>query len=271
MYVGSSASFVHFTDIILQLKQVDAIPVLLFVVAAATVLMTAFYIFRVVFMTFHGEFRGGADEERRQAESVLGEKRVPEDTGQTSVHLHESPASMVMPMLVLAVLSIVIGFIANSPSNFLSLPKHWMSKLLDASLVPSGLHPVSPDIDVTIAIVGLVLAFAGIGIAWFLYGRESLGLNKIGIPVLHRLLTKKYYFDALYEDALTGNVFYAKLCKVLDWFDRNIVDEVVEKTGWLNRNVGRTIVLLQTGQLQAYGMVMVIGVGAIVFVYYLWG
>ena len=75
----------------------------------------------------------------------------------------------------------------------------------------------------------------------------------------------------MYEDALTGNVFYKKVCKVLDWFDRNIVDEFVEKTGWFHRNVGRSIVLLQTGQLQAYGMVMLIGVGAIVFVYYLWG
>lgn len=243
----------------------------LFVVAAVTVLMTAFYIFRVVFMTFHGEFRGGADEERRQAESGLDEKRVAENKAQTGVHLHESPASMVMPMLVLAVLSIVIGFVANSPIDFLSLPKHWMSKFLEASLVPSGLHPVSPDIDVAIAIMGLFLAVSGIGIAWFLYGRQTLGSNKIGIPVLHRLLTKKYYFDVLYEDALTGNVFYKKLCKALDWFDRNIVDEFVEKTGWFHRNVGRSIVLLQTGQLQAYGMVMVIGVGAIVFVYYLWG
>ena len=91
----------------------------LFVVAAVTVLMTAFYVFRVVFMTFHGEFRGGADEERRQAESGLDEKRVAENTAQTGVNLHESPASMVMPMLVLAVLSIVIGFVANSPIDFL--------------------------------------------------------------------------------------------------------------------------------------------------------
>jgi NADH-quinone oxidoreductase subunit L len=243
----------------------------LFVVAALTVFMTAFYIFRVVFMTFHGNFRGGVDEEIRQTESLGGDQRVPAAKAQSGVHPHESPVSMVMPMLLLATLSIGIGFVTNAPSAVLSLPKHWMANLLGASLVPSGIHPVSPEIDVVIAIIGLGLALAGIGIAWFLYGRESQAAGRIGLPVVHRLLTKKYYLDTLYEDALTANVFYAKLCAMVDWFDRNVLDEFVEKTGWLTKNIGRAIVLLQTGQLQAYGMAMVIGVGAIVFVYYIWG
>ena len=73
-----------------------------FWMALVTAFMTAFYIFRALFITFHGEFRGGADAET-----------PPQAGGAHGVHLAESPMVMVAPMAVLAVLAVVSGFLSN--------------------------------------------------------------------------------------------------------------------------------------------------------------
>ena len=88
---------------------------------------------------------------------------------------------------------------------------------------------------------------------------------------MHRVLSRRYYMDELYEGELTDRVFYRSLCRFLDWFDRSLVDEVAEKMGWFGRNVGRALALLQTGQLQLYGTAITVGMGVIVIAYYLWG
>ncbi len=77
--------------------------------------------------------------------------------------------------------------------------------------------------------------------------------------MLHTLLANKYHVDALYEGAVVRNAFYRLLAGTVDWLDRNIVDGVVDTLGWIFRNLGSMIGRLQTGQVQSYGGVIVLG------------
>ena len=246
--------------------------VTVFLMGAATAFMTAFYIFRVLFMTFHGDFRGGVEAENQAAGSTVGAAHAADDaSGHGGVHLAESPSSMVLPMLVLAVLSVVVGVMVNPPVDLLSIPKHWLSYLLDGSLAPLGLHFATPKITMWIAVLSVALAAAGIGLAWLLHGSRRKIAWKVELPSVHRVLSRRYYMDELYEGQLTDRVFLRSLCRFLDWFDRSLVDEVAEKMGWFGRNVGRAMALIQTGQLQAYGTAITVGLGVIVIAYYIWG
>ena len=251
----------------------DAVSLLVFALAIVTVFLTAFYIFRVLFMTFHGDFRGGVEvEERAVAGGSVGAAQAhntgdPGDAGHGRVHLAESPWVMVLPMLVLGVMSVVAGALVNPPVELFSIPKHWISEFLVPPL--GAFH--SPEVNEGLAVISVAVALAGIFLAWLLYGARRVAVERVTVKPVHEVLTRKYYMDDLYERALMGRLFYRTGCALLDWFDRNIVDEVVEKVGWFGRNIGRAIAQLQTGQLQAYGTAIMVGIGIIVIAYFIWG
>ena len=81
---------------------------------------------------------------------------------------------------------------------------------------------------------------------------------------------RKYYFDDLYEDWITRLGFYKGVAGGTDWVDRNIIDRTGDGIGFLGRNLGRVIATLETGQVQAYGAGMSIGVLFILVVFLLW-
>ena len=244
---------------------------LVFTLAIVAVFMTAFYIFRVLFMTFHGEFRGGVEAEQRESESTVGAARAHDaddgsGTGHLEVHLGvylaESPWVMVAPMLLLAVMAVVIGFIANPPFDLGPIPQHWMAHFLGEEGSATNLG---------IAVLSLGVALAGIGVAWLLYGARKVAPERVTIPRLHRLISRKYYIDDLYERLFLTRFFYRAGCGLLDWADRAIVDGIVDLVGWFNRNIGRALAQLQTGQLQGYGVAITTGVAVLAAAYLLWG
>ena len=258
---------------------------LVFTLAIVAVFMTSFYIFRVLFMTFHGKFRGGVEAEQQagddsrgaQGGDLEGGPRVQESTvgaarahdandktgaGHSGVHLAESPWVMVAPMLLLAVMAVVIGFIASPPFDLGPIPKHWMAHFLGGE---------SPTTNLGIAVLSLGVALGGIGAAWLLYGARKVAPERVTIPRLHRLISRKYYIDDLYERLFLTRVFYRAGCGVLDWADRAIVDGIADLVGWFNRNIGRALAQLQTGQLQGYGVAITTGVAILAAAYLLWG
>ena len=77
---------------------------------------------------------------------------------------------------------------------------------------------------------------------------------------MHRLLTEKYYLDALYEGVLVRRLFYRAFAGTIDWVDRTLVDGMVDLVGWIFRNFGPLILSrIQTGQVQTYGAVVALG------------
>ena len=115
------------------------------------------------------------------------------------------------------------------------------------------------------ALASTGIALAGLGLAWLVYrswtkqGVDKKEPLRMAGPV-HRLLSEKYYMDALYEGAVVRRFFYRGFAGTLDWLDRNLVDGVVDLFGWLFRNFGPLVLSrIQTGQVQTYGAVVVLG------------
>ena len=231
--------------------QAGAVPQVVFWLAVMAVFMTAFYMFRALFMVFEGEYKGGADADPE------AESHGPSD------HPHESPNSMVGPMGVLAVLAVVAGVLVSPIIGLGPIPKHW--------LVHDFLHSEAGDFNIAIAAGSTVLALAGVLLAYLMYLGRQISAEKVGsvFRPLYVLFSRKYYFDELYEEVITVRLFYRGAALALDWADRSIVDGAVRLVDQFGRNVGRGIAQTQTGQVQGYGMAISVGVLAILGAYLL--
>jgi NADH-quinone oxidoreductase subunit L len=235
---------------------------LVFGLLLAAVLLTAFYTLRMIYLTFHGQFRGGGAREIADLEQA-GVPVPP--TISHHVHLAESPWLMLVPMLLLAIAAATAGYLANplGVEKLVVVPSHWITHYLETAFPAS--HLESPPFSLLIAAVSTGLALLGILLASALYlRRRTNAAGSLAEPLaragaLHTLLSQKYYADALYEDVAVRRWFYRGLVLALDWLDRNLVDELADKIAALCRNGGRVTAQLQTGQVQAYGLVVVLG------------
>ena len=229
----------------------ELVSMTVFVLAIIAVFMTAFYMFRALFMTFEGEFRGGSEKD-------------PEANPHGPVHLGESPLLMVLPMLILAIPAVIIGFIANPPGELLGIKAHWMVHTLDHSL-PDSMHHLlkGESFSVPLAAVSSLVALSGIALAIAMYKPKPLiSPESIGnaLKPIHTLLYRKYNFDELYEGIFVRQIYYRGLALASDWTDRNIVDRVVNIVGWIGANFGGLIRQFQNGQMQMYATVTSIGI-----------
>jgi NADH-quinone oxidoreductase subunit L len=234
---------------------------LTFILLLIGVLLTAFYTVRMIYLTFHGEFRGGVDKE-------LEDQGALADAGHHgAVHLGESPAVMLLPMALLAVPAVIAGFLINPQwVKVFGIPKHWVTEFLvsgvEAGSMPSVVHLEIPDFNIGMAILSTIIALVGMGMAALLYSRRSDAAKdplEVVQPI-HGLLSRKYFIDTLYEDLIVRKVFYGGLVAVLDWLDRVIVDGVVESVGFVLRHLApQAVARLQTGEVQAYGVLLTIG------------
>ncbi|MFC1992556.1 NADH-quinone oxidoreductase subunit L [Chloroflexota bacterium] len=213
--------------------------------AMITVFMTAFYIFRVFFLTFCGEYRGGS----------------PEAHGS---HPHESPRVMVAPMVVLAVLAVVSGF-WNVTGQFGAFMGHGETQSFAQGFFGILTHSL-PWIALIVAGLGILLAYAIYSAKWL--SAESIG--RMFSP-LYTLFLRKYWFDELYENVIVKMTLINGFFVGLQQFDAKGVDGAVN--GVANTIVagGRSVRRAQTGQLQLYGLVIGIGILAIVLCLYFFG
>jgi len=216
----------------------------LFTLALITVFMTAFYMFRVVFLTFGGEYRGGS----------------PEAHGKP----HESPNVMVAPMVVLAVLSVVSGF-WNVTGQFGAFMGHGEVHSFAYGFFGILTHPL-PWLSLILAGLGILLAYA-------MYSAKRLSPERIisKVAPLHTLLSRKYWFDEVYENIIVGRVLNGGLFAGLQLFDSRGVDGAVNGVADGAVATGRAIRRAQTGQLQLYGIAIGVGILVISICLYIWG
>jgi NADH-quinone oxidoreductase subunit L len=212
----------------------------LFILAMFVVFLTSFYIFRAIFMTFSGDYKGG--EEPEEGHAAHGESRGP----------RESPWVMALPLVILAVPSVLSGF-----ANISDGVSHLLIGALPEEL--QDLHEA--EFSFPIAIGSSALALLGIYSAWMIYGARLVSaeaLRKAFGPV-HTLIANKYYMDHLYENVIVGGVLYRGVCFALDAFDKYVVDGAVNGVAQLARRGGATLRLAQAGQLQGYAVVAIAG------------
>lgn len=211
-------------------------------------LMTAFYMFRMLFMTFYGPFRGN-DEQKH--------------------HLHESPKSMTLPLIVLAILSIVGGAI-NFPAVLGG--NHWLEDFLQPVFAESkALVPMVQHLEHSTEYMLMAISVVGvlIMVAWA-YARYVKGQqipSQDGQPrgFLANLSYRKFYVDELYDAVVVRPIHW--LSSFLGTIvDRNGIDGMVNGAGKAAFDTGKVLRLLQNGNVGFYLLMMVIGVIAI-FVY----
>jgi NADH-quinone oxidoreductase subunit L len=201
---------------------------------------TAFYMFRLYFLTFHGKFRGTHDQEH---------------------HLHESPATMTIPLVVLAVLSMVGGFIGlpHAVGEHFGLHWHWLDMQLHDTLVMDSMH-MHLGTELMLMLAATVVALGSIYYAFTIYKkRGELAMEDKDIQgPFHRLLHRKYGFDELYDnlirkplDAISG--FVARIVEPL------AMDGAVNGSGTLTQWMGKQIRLLQNGSLAFYLLTFIVG------------
>ncbi|WP_027087161.1 NADH-quinone oxidoreductase subunit L [Cohnella panacarvi] len=194
---------------------------ILFAVGAIAAFFTALYMARLYFLVFAGK---------------------PKQDG----HAHESPSVMTVPLIVLAILSVVAGFV-DTPF------KGWLGEWLTGE-APE--HHGSGIVMVVSVAVGLL----GIYIGWLVYVKGTVRRDAVSsrAPALVRTLERKYYIDELYDLLIVKPL--RSFGKALQAFDDYIVDGVVRLAGYSTSALGRLNSRLQSGQVQTYALTALIGI-----------
>ncbi|NQD70271.1 NADH-quinone oxidoreductase subunit L [Sphingobacterium shayense] len=206
-----------------------------------TALFTAFYMFRLLYLTFFGTFRG--------TEAQKG-------------HLHESPWQMTLPLILLAFLSLVGGFI-NVPGALGG--NHWLASFLSPILDASNVHTAPLSLShSTEYILMATSSLSAIVMALYAYNKYVI---KQGVPLedgkqiggLYQLSYNKLYFDEFYQAVIGRPLKWLSLV-LYKYIDRLAIDGFINGLGQFFFTTGKGLRQLQTGQLGFYLMMMVISV-----------
>ena len=202
----------------------------LYIIALLTALLTAFYMFRLYFITFTGKFRGTTEQEH---------------------HLHESPSLMTVPLIILAVLSVIGGFV-GIPEVF-ATDGNKLGEFLSPVIKELEHAPVSHLTEYMLMGASTLLIVITIVFAWFRF-KKYQPKEETGIG---RVLENKWYVDDFYEKAIVKPL-YRFAAFLNDVFERYIVDGIVNGVGKAVNYGSRQLRLLQSGQVGNYVLLMVI-------------
>jgi len=235
------------------------------VLALAAAMLTAFYMTRMMAMTFHGENRTGTEEAKQ---------------------LDEAPLVMWVPLAILAVLSLFGGLINVPPAiqtSFLGLGgllpaewlHHWLEPLTEqahhiqaVNLGDLGIRaPLFGGGEVLWAVLSTVAAGAVVAASmWFVGGQKHVAVadDKTELTGFARVLYNKYYVDEIYDRFIIRPILRAShFCwKVID---DGIIDGSVNAVGWLSKGTGWGVSLFQTGGVNTYALILTLGVLVILF------
>ncbi|HYM40618.1 MAG TPA: NADH-quinone oxidoreductase subunit L, partial [Thermoplasmata archaeon] len=232
----------------------------LWVVGTITAFLTAFYAFRLWFMTFRGEYRGEA-------------------------HPHESPRTMTVPLIILGAFTLISGLSVYAMGGFGNLI------FFDKASYQLPLIGV-PITDYALEGISLGAALAGLVLAWAVYDTKRIPAERFtrspGGAFVHKMLSNRYWIDNVY-DAFGARVYWG-FAAALDWFDRRVIDGIVNGVGkgslvtaagsdYFDRKVvdgavnlvsketvrsGLRLRQRQTGQVQSYAWVVVFGIALVI-------
>ena len=203
---------------------------IIYAVALFTALLTAFYMFRLYFMTFTGKFRGTHEQEH---------------------HLHESPSAMTLPLLLLAALSVVGGYVGIPEALG---GNHVLAQFL-SPVVKSATHHLEHSTEYILMALSTVLVVASIFFAWSKFKNYQAEGEATG---LGRILQNKWYVDEIYAAAITKPL--AALSALLhSVVEKRGIDGFVNGVGKAVNYGSRQLRLIQSGQVGAYVLLMVIG------------
>jgi NADH-quinone oxidoreductase subunit L len=214
--------------------------VVLWFFAMLASILTAFYMFRMLYVTFYGKFRGTHDQEH---------------------HLHESPPAMTIPLIILAFLSIVGGVLGLPEFWHFS---NWMSENLDSVIMRSHESKLSHEVEWLLMGFAVVAAAASIYVAYEIYKKNGLVPNEKENAKKKWKITiyNKFYIDEIYDSLIRKPIDYLSRAfhKI---FDIQIFDGIVNGVGTIAKTAGNYARLIQNGSITFYFISMVIAVSVI--------
>ena len=220
--------------------------IILFIIAATT----ATYMFRLYYLTFHGEFRGTKDQKS---------------------HLHESPMNMTLPLIVLAILSVVGGFI-NLPhfighGEYQNLAK-WIQPLITEqgwSQHEANIASVNFTTEMILLVITIAMFFA----VWYLVRNIYVTKKKVALPEDQYQGWEKLSARTLYDNKIY-NVLFVKTVEGLGragkMFDKDVLDPAVDFIGDGAEDSGKAMKKIQNGNVENYVLVMALAIGILLIV-----
>lgn len=205
----------------------------LYIVGTVVAFMTAFYMFRLIFVAFFGKKR-------------------------SEYRAHESGWVMTLPLVILAILSVFGGFINST----------WFYNAFGQSFGTFIFFRKAeiPHVNIVVAMISTLASLSGIFVAWLLYYKEVIDTKDLAVrwKGIYNLLNNKFYIDEIYTWVF-DNVMII-LGKILDWIDRKLIDGVFDGVAKFLGFAGKKAQVIQTGYLQSYALVIFTAVVIIVIV-----
>jgi NADH-quinone oxidoreductase subunit L len=269
-----------------------------------TAFMTSFYMFRLLFMTFFNEYRGPvavqhtSHEAQPHAATASAEHAghthaVPPQAPPTNAHdhgghgePHESPWAMVVPLVLLAVLSVIGGYVgvpkALHGGNHI---EHFLAPVMPtitaeaAGTAHGGAHPEQEQsqaaedssLELTLTGVSVAVAFAGLGLAWLFYVKRRDLPAKIANSLggLYTAVLNKYYVDEIYGAAIIGPLIAFSTRVLWRGIDATLIDGSVNSGAQGVREIGDSLRHQQSGNIRSYAGWVTAG-AALVILYMVW-
>jgi NADH-quinone oxidoreductase subunit L len=207
--------------------------------------LTAFYMFRLIFLTFHGEER--LDPEVKK-------------------HIHESPKSMTIPLVILAFFSVVAGYV-GLPVVF-GEKLNFFGKFLEPVIKETHEVHLGMQTEWMLIAIAAVVALLGILIAYVFYIRSPLIPRKLAtkFPNIYKLMFNKYYVDEIYNAVFVNPTIKGSEI-IYDNFDLKVIDGAVNGTAKATGFAGKILSYFQSGLVKDYALIFLLGV--IIFLAYL--
>jgi NADH-quinone oxidoreductase subunit L len=242
---------------------------LLWAVGLLTSLLTAIYMFRLVYLAFHGQNQG--------APSAHGAHGAPGASGAHGAHLHDAPPAMALALVLLAVGSVFAGYV-GVPHAFGGSNR--LEQFLEPSFTAGG-EPQAADheesaaatesLERGLAGVSIVVALAGIGLATYFFLKNTRAADSVSsrFSGLHRLLEHKYYVDEIYDAAVVRPIRIVSEDGLWKGVDMRVIDGSVNGVGAVVDTSGEVLRRAQTGSVRVYAASLFLGV-VLILGYYLW-
>jgi NADH-quinone oxidoreductase subunit L len=237
----------------------------LWAVGLLTALLTACYMFRLVFMTFFGPSHTASHADAGHEPPSVHESAVHHLN-----HLHDAPLPMAVALVVLAIGSILAGWVGRGGrfERFLE-PSFGAAATgtvrLQADLAPEG------NLETTLMFVSIAVAVAGIGLAAYYFLKNRAAADKLAenFSGLHRVLEHKYYVDEIYDAAVVQPIQIVSDDGLWKGVDIGVIDRTVNGVGQVVGGASEVLRLFQTGSVRVYAASVFLGVVAVLG-YYLW-
>jgi NADH-quinone oxidoreductase subunit L len=246
----------------------------LWIVGILTSLLTALYMFRLVFLAFHGaasrEHRAPHTEHPPSPHDAAGGFGAASPAHGT--HLHDAPPAMALALIVLAIGSVAAGYIglphALGGSNRL---EQFLAPALAAHAAEDEHAAANEGLELTLMAVSTLVAAAGIGLAVFFFLRNRPAAERMAqrFAGAHRVLEHKYYVDEIYDAAIVQPIHIVSQEGLWKRLDVRVIDGAVNGVAETVGGMGELLRRLQTGSVRAYAASVFVGVVCILG-YYLW-